>query len=128
MSEVQTAFNSAISLAHKTTQIAQPPTRIPSISKVKVSKDTSGKITVAFPYDPSRISKIKTIEGHKWNPDKKHWSFPDSEGVLHKILKIFGQEQVHIDPALHVSPIVLDKVREAIQSRHYSRRTEQTYV
>jgi len=43
MSEVQTALNSAISLVHKTTQIAQPPTQIPSISKVKVSRDTSGK-------------------------------------------------------------------------------------
>ena len=130
MSEVQTALNSVISLVHKTAQIAQPPTRKPSISKVKVSRDTSGKITVAFPYDPSRISKIKTIEGHKWNPDKKHWSFPDSEGVLHKILKVFGQEQVHLDPALqsNLSPIIFDKVHEAVQSRHYSRRTEQTYV
>ena len=132
MSEVQTAFNSAISLAHKTTQITKPPTQIPLIAKVKVSKDTSGKITVAFPYDPSRISKIKAIEGHKWNPDKKHWSFPDSEGVVHKILKVFGQEQVHIDPTLqsNLSPIIiiLDKVSEAVQSRHYSRRTEQTYV
>lgn len=163
MSEVQTPLNSVISLAHKTAQIAQPPTWIPSISKVhpvrkygkgfkplpnynkvsspplrmghlsnwvKVSRDTSGKITVAFPYDPSRISKIKTIEEHKWHPDKKHWSFPDSEGVLHKILKIFGQEQVHLDPALqlNLSPIILDKVREAVQVRHYSRRTEQTYT
>ena len=33
MSEVQT-LNSVISLAHKTAQIAQPPTRIPPISKV----------------------------------------------------------------------------------------------
>ena len=44
MSAVQTALNSVISLVHKTTQIAQPPTRIPSISKVKASRDTSGKI------------------------------------------------------------------------------------
>lgn len=130
MSEVQTALNSAISRVHKTTQIAQPPTQKPSISKVKVSRDTAGRITVAFPYDPSRISKIKNIEGHKWNPDKKHWSFPDSEGVLHKILKVFGQEQVHLDPALqaNLSPIIVDKLREAVQARHYSRRTEQTYV
>lgn len=163
MSEVQTTLNSMISRAHKTTQIAQPLTRIPSIAKVypvrkfgsgfkplpnynkvssqplrmghlsngvKVSRDTSGKITVAFPYDPSRISKIKTIEGHKWNPDKKHWSFPDSDGVLHKILKAFGQEQVHLNPALqaNLSPVILNKVREAVQARHYSRRTEQTYV
>ena len=130
MLEVQTALNSVISLVHKTAQIAQPPTRKPSISKVKVSRDTSGKITVAFPYDPSRISKIKTIEGHKWNPDKKHWSFPDSDGVLHKILKVFGQEHVHLNPALQasLSPVILNKVREAVQARHYSRRTEQTYV
>jgi integron integrase len=130
MSEVQTGLNSAISRVHKTTQIPQPPTKIPLIAKVKVSRDTSGKITVAFPYDPSRISKIKTIEGHKWNPDMKHWSFPDSEGVVHKILKVFGQEQVHLDPALQANlfPIILDKLREAVQSRHYSRRTEQTYV
>lgn len=44
MSAVQTALNSVISLVHKTTQIAQPPTRIPSISKVQVSRDNSGKI------------------------------------------------------------------------------------
>ena len=69
-------------------QIAKPPTRIPSISKV--SRDTSGKITVAFPYDSSRISKIKTIEGHKWNPDKKRWSFQDSEGMLNKILVVMA--------------------------------------
>jgi hypothetical protein len=130
MSEVQTALNSVISRVHKTTQIAQPQTRIPSISKVKVSRDTSGKITVAFPYDPSRISKIKTIEGHKWNPDKKHWSFQDSEGILNKILKVFGQEQVHLDPVLqaNLSPIIVNKLREAVQALHYSRRTEQTYV
>lgn len=79
MSEIQAALNSVVSQVHKTTQIAQPPTRTPSISKVKVSRDTSGKITVVFPYDPLRISKIKTIEGYKWNPDKKHWSFPDSD-------------------------------------------------
>jgi hypothetical protein len=88
MPEVQTILNSVISRVNKTTQIAQPPTRIHSIAKVhpvrkfgsgfkplpnynkvsslplrmghlsnwvKVSRDTSGKITVAFPYNPSRI-------------------------------------------------------------------------
>jgi hypothetical protein len=40
-------------------QIAKPPTRISSISKV--SRDTSGKITVAFPYNPLLVEKVKTI-------------------------------------------------------------------
>lgn len=54
---------------------------------VNVNKDMSGRITVAFPYDPSRVAKVKTIEGYKWHPEKKHWSFPDSDKILEKILK-----------------------------------------
>ena len=76
---------------HKTTQIAEPPTQIHSISKVKVSRDTSGKITVAFSYNPLLVEKVKTIEGYKWHPDNKHWSFPDSDGILNKILKVFRE-------------------------------------
>jgi len=67
---------------HKTTQSAEPPTQILSISKVKVSRDTSGKITVAFSYNPLLVEKVKTIEGYKWHPDKKYWSFLDSDGIL----------------------------------------------
>ena len=130
MSELQTVSNSVISRVYETSQINEYPFHIHSISKVKVSKDNSGRITVAFPYNPLLVEKVKTIEDYKWHPDKKHWSFPDSEGVLHKILKVFGQEQVDLDPALqsNLSPIILDKIREAVQARHYSRRTEQTYV
>jgi len=30
---------------------------------VTVSKDISGRITVAFPYDPQLVENVKTIEG-----------------------------------------------------------------
>jgi integron integrase len=90
----------------------------------------SGRITVAFPYDPLLVAKVKTIGGYKWHPDKKYWSFPNSDEILNKILKVFGQEQVHSGSTsqINLSPIIVDKVRRAIQTRHYSRRTEQTYV
>jgi hypothetical protein len=78
MSEVQPALNNTIPHIHETSEIDEHPSHIHSISKVKVSNDNSGRITVAFPYDPLRVSKIKTIEGHKWHPDKKHWSFRHS--------------------------------------------------
>ena len=130
MSEVQPALNNTIPYVHETSQITGRPSQILFVSEVKVSRDNSGRLTVAFSYNPLLVAKVKTIEGYKWYPDKKHWSFPDSEVVLHKILKVFGQEQVHLDPALQVnlSPITVDKLRKAVQTRHYSRRTEQTYV
>ena len=42
------------------------------------------EVQTAFPYDPSRISKIKTIERHKWNPDKKHiyWKMVTTSGLF----------------------------------------------
>lgn len=33
---------------------------------IKISKDTSDRITVAFSYDPPRIAKVKGIEAHSW--------------------------------------------------------------
>jgi len=99
------------------------------MATVNVSKDPSGSIIVAFPYDPSRVAKVKTIEGHEWHPEKKRWSFPDSDGTLGKILKVFDGEEIRLDSALRVkSPSLLDRVREAVQARHYSQRTEQAYI
>ena len=45
-------------------------------------KDPSGRITVAFSYDPVYIEKVKAIKGYKWYPKEKHWSFPYSDGVI----------------------------------------------
>jgi len=69
---------------------------------ITIGKDSSGKITVAFRYDPDLVEKTKTVPGHRWHPDKKHWSFPDSDGTLEKILKTFEGEDIQIDPALQL--------------------------
>ncbi|MDI6801519.1 MAG: hypothetical protein QMD01_05640 [Thermodesulfovibrionales bacterium] len=73
-----------------------------------MSKD-DGRITVAFPYNPEFVTKVKTISGHRWNPDKKHWSFPNTDGTLEKILKVFDREEIHIDAAL--TPPSLGKIK-----------------
>jgi hypothetical protein len=46
------------------------------------------------------VGKVKTIPGHRWHPDKKYWSFPNTNGTLEKILKAFEGEKIHIDPAI----------------------------
>jgi integrase len=67
---------------------------------IALSKDISGRITVAFHYNPLFIERVKTIPGHRWHPAEKLWSFPDTNGTLEKILKVFEGEEIHIDPAL----------------------------
>jgi len=43
---------------------------------IRISKDASGRITVTFSYDPAHVTKVKGIEGYRWQPKEKYWSFP----------------------------------------------------
>ena len=45
------------------------------MARIQVSNDSSGRIIVSFPYDPLLLSKVKTIDGRRWHPAEKHWSF-----------------------------------------------------
>jgi len=60
--------------------------------QANIGKDLSGRIVVSFPHDPSIVTKIKTIEGRRWHPPEKHWSFPNTDSILEKVLKVFGDE------------------------------------
>jgi site-specific recombinase XerD len=70
------------------------------MARISISNDLSGRIIVSFSYNPQLVTKIKTIEGRRWHPIEKYWSFPNNDGILEKILEVFGGEQIHIEPAL----------------------------
>lgn len=55
---------------------------------------------MAFRYNPEYVEKVKTIHGHRWHPAEKHWSFPNDNGTLEKILEVFKGEEIQIDLAL----------------------------
>jgi len=70
------------------------------MARIQISIDPSGRIIVSFPYDPLLVSNVKTIDGRRWHPAEKHWSFPGLDGILEKILKVFGDEDIQVGPAL----------------------------
>jgi hypothetical protein len=97
---------------------------------VSINSDDSGGTKVAFPYNPDYVSKIKTVPGHKWHPEGKYWSFPFSKQA---------EEEVDIDPSLQPSAPqaqgakregnpLLDRFRDLIRLKHYSIRTEKSYL
>src|SRR3990167_1988469 len=67
---------------------------------IKIRSGTTGRITLAFPYDPNYLAKIKTIKDHRWHPEEKYWSFPYSKWALTEILSVFTEEDLDIDPPL----------------------------
>ena len=87
------------------------------MTEIDVKKDISGNLIVTFPYDRSLVAKVKTIEGYKWHPDKKHWSFPNVDGTLDRILKVFESERIHLDPTLQVNlPFLFGQVHKSVQT------------
>jgi integrase/recombinase XerD len=112
--------------------------RVDGYRVVTVSKNDSGRITVAFRYNPQFIERVRTIEGRKWHKDEKYWSFPDKDGTLERILEVFKGEEIHLDPALTPpSPLKLrgergelafEDLRKELVSRKYSYKTVKGYL
>lgn len=108
-----------------------------------------GRLIVVVPYDPDRVAKIKTVDGRHWHPKEQYWTVPHTDGVLDHLLALFAGEPVAVDPSLcpvmtpdhrrsppepailqatAPDPKLLDQVRQAIRTRHYSVKTEEAYV
>jgi len=94
------------------------------MDEIKISKEASNSIRVSFPYNKDHIAKIKTIEGYKWHPEGKHWSFPNDERVVEKIISVFAGENINIDSTLQK----FDALERELISRKYSPKTVKAYL
>ena len=70
------------------------------MKEITISRGTSNRIRVSFPYNKDYVAKIKTIDGHRWHPESKYWSFPNDKGIVEKILSAFSGENISIGPTL----------------------------
>ena len=76
------------------------------------------------------------VKTGRWHPEVKYWSFENSKPVLNEILSILAAGELDIDPSLGVSvprksfaiEPLLDRARHLIRLKHYSIRTEKSYL
>jgi len=94
-----------------------------------------GVIAVSFPYSPAAVASVKSLYGSRWHPEGKHWTVPRSDEVINRLLSIFSGEKVDIDPSLQAAPLgkvsideLSDQVRRLLRLKHYSLRTEKSYL
>ena len=100
-------------------------------------------IKVSFPYNPKFVEKIKSIKGHRWHPEERYWIFPNSGGILKKILEVFKGEEIHLSLNLNaeLSSSVITRTKSPKQSQHnfedlrrellsrkYSHKTVKSYL
>ena len=94
-----------------------------------ISKNSPGRITITFPYNPNFVIKVNSVPRHEWHPDKKCWSFPNTDGTLtpHSPINLRGDEgglafkgeDIHLGPALKAKlPIDVIARSEATKQSH----------
>lgn len=114
------------------------------MESIKIRLGEAGRLVVQAAYSPERVAKIKTVFGRRWHTQEKHWTVPHNEKTLACLLALFAGEPVEADPSLGTlgapetrSPAsgsgldlshLLERVRDAIRTRHLSQRTEETYI
>lgn len=48
-------------------------------------------LLVKFSYSPERVSKIKSIKGHRWDPKRREWTIPHSDENINAIKFLYNE-------------------------------------
>ncbi|OGS02646.1 MAG: hypothetical protein A3G41_06895 [Elusimicrobia bacterium RIFCSPLOWO2_12_FULL_59_9] len=99
---------------------------------IQITPGTEGRLIVRLPYTAERVTKIKTISGRLWHGPEKYWSVPHGGDIPARLLALFAGEKVELAQEIRPKNIVpsdlLERVHEAVRSRHLSPNTEEAYV
>jgi hypothetical protein len=72
-------------------------------SVIKILRLDLDTFRVSFPYNLAFIERIKPINSQKWQPNGICCPFPNTAETLEKILRVFEDQKVYIDPVLQTS-------------------------
>lgn len=104
---------------------------------ITIKSRPDGRLTVALPYSPERVDKIKSIPGRRWHKEEKVWTVPDEPGMVERLINLFAGEKVEVDPALlpdtrradidTTADLTLQALEEELRLRGYGPRTRKAY-
>jgi integrase/recombinase XerD len=101
-------------------------------AQITIQPGDKGQLIVIFPYSSERVAKIKTVPGRQWQADKKHWTVPDTAGMIEQLQALFQDESVTVDPALtQAGQAILNTLKATEQElilRRYSPKTLAAYL
>jgi site-specific recombinase XerD len=108
------------------------------VNSIAIKPGPDRQLTVALPYSPERVEKIKSIPGRRWHKEEKVWTVPDEPGMVEWLLDLFADEKVEVDPTLRLGAqrvgadsttgTALRALEEELKLRGYSPRTRKAYL
>lgn len=87
---------------------------------------------MSFSYNPTIVEKIRTIEGRKWEADRKYWVLPNTKETKLTLKNIFIGEELFIDPELtilnHILSNTLFELKKQFILKGYTQKTIKAYM
>lgn len=128
----------------------RPPIHASAMATVKVNSAT-GRIVVAFAYDPRLVSAVRSVAGRRWDPVARVWTLPRTGEALNVLLVRLGAiDDLDVEMAPDLAHLVdqpyraaehggdadipnqvgltLKLVSERMRLRGYSPRTRKNYL
>lgn len=68
---------------------------------VSIARLDDDRFTVTFPYDMFLIAKMRRVGGARWDPKRRCWLAPATDGTLVRLLYLLRGERVELAPSLH---------------------------
>lgn len=105
---------------------------------IRVTKVSKQELMVIFPYNEDRVTKVKTIEGRRWDIASKSWIVPYTDKSIEELTDIFSGEPIIWDPALKISTAIdqMDKnlvqilagLEKHLTLKGYTDKTKKAYI
>ncbi|MCL0080226.1 tyrosine-type recombinase/integrase [Dehalococcoidia bacterium] len=67
---------------------------------IQIEPGEAERLKLLISYDATWVAKVKAIPGRRWHPKEKCWSVPRSENMVERLVSLFGEEQVKVEPSL----------------------------
>jgi len=101
---------------------------------VSIASHSEGYLAVRFPFDQRVVNAMRQVPGRRWSAPDKAWLVPDGKEEGERLLQALydtGLFNLPDSPGSRSADAfgeTLQCLERALESRHYSPRTIQTYV
>lgn len=108
------------------------------IMSINITKSQDNNISIAIPYDPILVDKVRKLKGRSYNRVEKIWTVPFTEDIIASIQDIFKDNKLIIDPEIQKmidkkeqekdNEIVLLSCKNALILKGFSAKTLKAYL
>jgi hypothetical protein len=75
------------------------------MATLKIESGPEGNLWVTLTrFGDGELALFKTIPGHRWNPERKQWSIPDTPATRATLAEMVGLPSAHAPEMIAVKP------------------------